>query len=40
MVKSVPIIMSDEEYVQLKELKGDRTWRQVLFDGCGKKVEE
>ena len=33
MVKRILIVLEDAEHKKLSELKGDRTWKEVVFDG-------
>lgn len=35
MVKRVVVDLEDAEHAKLSELKGGRTWKQVLFDALG-----
>jgi hypothetical protein len=34
MVKQIHIPVSDDEHAELKDKKGNRTWKEVLMDGA------
>lgn len=40
MVKVLHILLNDEEFEKLKELKGGRTWKQFLIDPLLKEGDE